>query len=392
MEKKYDEKKSNNKSLYLNYIKMIKKYPLLTEEEERENVCNLRLLNNISIVDVKRVNKIKVKSINLSKIFLSCTNDNYKEVIYSLINYFMTKTNKIDKDILSKLYQYKKMSSQLKRALNVDELSKIVDINRNEEILNREDLLIDVKNYLSYCYSYDKLFYSNLRLVVYYACQYCKNDNAIMDFINEGNIGLMRAIDEYDLSYNSKFSTYASNWIMNYIRRYYVDNESYIKIPYYLKINFMKYKKILGNCESKMSREEIKEFLNISDSELKRFEEYDFEFLSLNKPINDDESETYEEFLSSNYDLEENVMADVLKSDIKYLFSKLNSQEIRVISLRYGFELYNGKSGLTLLEIGKIMNLSGERIRIIEKNAMKKMKLTVENKEKGKKLINYLRS
>ena len=83
---------------------------------------------------------------------------------------------------------------------------------------------------------------------------------------------------------------------------------------------------------------------------------------------------------------------DVLKSDIKYLFSKLNSQEIRVISLRYGFELYNGKSGLTLLEIGKIMNLSGERIRIIEKNAMKKMKLTVENKEKGKKLINYLRS
>ena len=162
-------------------------------------------------------------------------------------------------------------------------------------------------------------------------------------FINEGNMGLMRAIDEYDLSYNSKFSTYASNWIMNYIRRYYVDNESYIKIPYYLKINFMKYKKILGNCESKMSREEIKEFLNISDSELKRFEEYDFEFLSLNKPINDDESETYEEFLSSNYDLEENVMADVLKSDIKYLFSKLNSQEIRVISLRYGFELYNGK-------------------------------------------------
>ena len=140
MEKKYDEKKSNNKSLYLNYIKMIKKYPLLTEEEERENVCNLRLLNNISIVDVKRVNKIKVKSINLSKIFLSCTNDNYKEVIYSLINYFMTKTNKIDKDILSKLYQYKKMSSQLNRALNVDEVSKIVDINRNEEILNREDL------------------------------------------------------------------------------------------------------------------------------------------------------------------------------------------------------------------------------------------------------------
>ena len=391
MEKIYNQKYLD-KSVYLNYIKTLKGYSLLSDEDEKKYIKDLSLLNNISIININKSNKINVRELNLSKLFLSCTDDNYKFVIDSLLSYYRDKTNKNDKEVYDKLHKYKKMGKIANRALNIDEINKIIKVNYDTDILESKQLLKEVENYLIYCQAYNKLFCSNLRLVAYFAHRYSKNENIIMDLISEGNIGLMRAIDEFDLSFETKFSTYASIWIMHYIRRYYIDNETTIRLPYNMKLNFMKYDKTLGNQQKDLSREEIKKTLNISEAEMQRYERYNFEFLSINKNVFDDDSETYEEFLGSDYNLEDEIMQEFLKGDIVNLLECLNDQEKKVITLRYGINNSNRGSGLTLSEVGSIMHLTGERIRIIEVKALRKMRFLVTKKVKYKELINYIRS
>ena len=159
-----------------------------------------------------------------------------------------------------------------------------------------------------------------------------------------------------------------------------------------MKIKFMRYDKIICNKKDQMTRDEIKKCLKINESEMKEYEKYRYEVLSLNQPIGDDEDETYENFLADTLNLEDVCMNDILKSDMKCLFENLNEQEKKVITLRFGLDGSKFKGGLTLLEIAKIMNLSSERIRIIELKAINKMRFMADKKKNCKSLINYIRS
>ena len=378
----------NDDAIYEVYTKEVKKYSLLTEEELKctNNIRNI----NSSIMYSKVINNICIKSLDLNKLFLSLDANNYNIVINKLLNYYRDRNNFEDKKIYKCLSYYRKESAAKNRFLEIDELKEIIDLDYNVKRLDSNNLIEEVDKFLLYKESYDKLFLSNLRLVLFFANQYCRNNEMIMDLINEGNIGLMRAISDYDPTLNIKFSTYASIWIKQKVGKYFVENDSGIRLPYNMKLKFMKYDKLLDN-QNNMTRNDIKKFLNISESEMKEYEKYKYETVSLNQTINDDE-DTYESFLADESCLEDDSMNEFLKDDIKCLFEKLNDQEKKVIALRYGLDKNYRKGGLTLKEIGAIMHLTGERIRMIEFRALNKMRYMANKKEKCKSLINYLRS
>ncbi len=378
----------NDDAIYEVYTKEVKKYSLLTEEELKctNNIRNI----NSSIMYSKVINNICIKSLDLNKLFLSLDANNYNIVINKLLNYYRDRNNFEDKKIYKCLSYYKKESDAKNRFLEIDELKEIIDLDYNVKRLDSNNLIEEVDKFLLYKESYDKLFLSNLRLVLFFANQYCRNNEMIMDLISEGNIGLMRAISDYDPTLNIKFSTYASIWIKQKVGKYFVENDSGIRLPYNMKLKFMKYDKLLDN-QNNMTRNDIKKFLNISESEMKEYEKYKYETVSLNQTINDDE-DTYESFLADESCLEDDSMNEFLKDDIKCLFEKLNDQEKKVIALRYGLDKNYRKGGLTLKEIGAIMHLTGERIRMIEFRALNKMRYMANKKEKCKSLINYLRS
>ena len=378
----------NDDAIYEVYTKEVKKYSLLTEEELKctNNIRNI----NSSIMYSKVINNICIKSLDLNKLFLSLDANNYNIVINKLLNYYRDRNNFEDKKIYKCLSYYKKESDAKNRFLEIDELKEIIDLDYNVKRLDSNNLIEEVDKFLLYKESYDKLFLSNLRLVLFFANQYCRNNEMIMDLISEGNIGLMRAISDYDPTLNIKFSTYASIWIKQKVGKYFVENDSGIRLPYNMKLKFMKYDKLLDN-QNNMTRNDIKKFLNISESEMKEYEKYKYETVSLNQTINDDE-DTYESFLKDESCLEDDSMNEFLKDDIKCLFEKLNDQEKKVIALRYGLDKNYRKGGLTLKEIGAIMHLTGERIRMIEFRALNKMRYMANKKEKCKSLINYLRS
>ena len=377
----------NDDAIYEVYTKEVKKYSLLTEEELKctNNIRNI----NSSIMYSKVINNICIKSLDLNKLFLSLDANNYNIVINKLLNYYRDRNNFEDKKIYKCLSYYKKESDAKNRFLEIDELKEIIDLDYNVKRLDSNNLIEEVDKFLLYKESYHKLFLSNLRLVLFFANQYCRNNEMIMDLISEGNIGLMRAISDYDPTLNIKFSTYASIWIKQKVGKYFVENDSGIRLPYNMKLKFMKYDKLLDN-QNNMTRNDIKKFLNISESEMKEYEKYKYETVSLNQTINDDE-DTYESFLKDESCLEDDSMNEFLKDDIKCLFEKLNDQEKKVIILRYGLDKNYRKGGLTLKEIGAIMHLTGERIRMIEFRALNKMRYMANKKEKCKSLINYLR-
>lgn len=379
----------NDNAIYEAYTKEVKRYSLLTEEEEIKCTNNIRNINS-SIMCSKVINNICIKSLDLNKLFLSLDANNYNIVINKLLNYYRDKNNFEDKKIYKCLSYYRKESDAKNRYLEIDELKEIINLDYNVKRLDSNNLIEEVDKFLLYKESYDKLFLSNLRLVLFFANKYCRNNEMIMDLISEGNIGLMRAISDYDPTLNIKFSTYASIWIKQKVGKYFVENDSSVRLPYNMKVKFMKYDKLLGNQKKTMTRNDIKKFLNISESEMREYEKYKYETVSLNQEINDD-GDTYESFLKDDSCLEDDSMNEFLKDDIKCLFEKLNDQEKKVITLRYGLDTYC-KGGLTLKEIGVIMNLTGERIRMIEFRALNKMRLMANKKEKCKSLINYLRS
>lgn len=386
-----DKFNRNDNNIYEEYTREIKKYPLLTEDEEKKCANNIRYIK-CNIMKVKKVYNIDIKSIDLNKLFYSLNSENYKYVLDKLLNYYKSKNGIEDRYIYKCLYAYKKMSDKNNRVLEYEELKNLIKLDYNIDLKRINNLDEEVDKFILYKESYDKLFLSNLRLVVYFANKYCRNYEMIMDLISEGNIGLMRAIADYDPELNIKFSTYAAIWIKQKVRKYYAENDSVIRLPYNMKIKFMRYDKIICNQKDQMTRDEIKKCLKINESEMKEYEKYRYEVLSLNQPIGDDEDETYENFLADTLNLEDVCMNDILKSDMKCLFENLNEQEKKVITLRFGLDGSKFKGGLTLLEIAKIMNLSSERIRTIELRAINKMRVMADKKKNCKSLINYIRS
>lgn len=223
----------------------------------------------------------------------------------------------------------------------------------------------------------EKLIVSNLRLVVSVAKKHIGRGLSFLDLIQEGNQGLMKAVEKYDWRRGYKFSTYATWWIRQAITRAIADQSRTIRIPVHMVENINKLYKAQRKLTQQLNRqptvEELSDDLQISKEEVKNLFKISQRTTSLSTAINDEEDATLEDFIKdpNQSSIYENVSNKFIKEYLFEVLDTLTPRERKVLVLRYGLE--DGKPR-TLEEVGKQFNVTRERIRQIEAKAVRKLK------------------
>jgi RNA polymerase primary sigma factor len=263
------------------------------------------------------------------------------------------------------------------------------EIGRIPLLTREEEITLAQKVEMGNMEAKSHLINSNLRLVVSIAKKYIGRGMTFLDLIQEGNKGLIRAVEKYDWTKGFKFSTYATWWIRQAITRAIADQARTIRIPVHMVETINKMVRISRKLMQKLGREpmpeEIAKKMAISADKVREIMKISQKTTSLETPIGDDDDSFLGDFIpdesqASPYDA---TSKRLLKENINEVLQALSDRESKVLKMRFGLE---GQRPMTLEEVGKKFGVTRERIRQIEAKALRKLK----HPSRRKKLQDFL--
>ena len=291
----------------------------------------------------------------------------------------------INLNILDDLDDYVSVEDPIKMYLK--EIGKIPLLSVEEEMVLAQKISDPDENIRKEAAK--KMAESNLRLVVSIAKRYMGRGMQLLDLIQEGNLGLLRAVEKFDYQKGFKFSTYATWWIRQAITRSIADQARTIRIPVHMVETINRLIKTQRKLVQELGREpkpeEVAKIMSLPVSKVREIMNFALEPVSMETPIGDEDDSHLGDFLQDfNAEVPVNFAMDVLLHDqLIEVIKSLTEREQKVILLRFGLE--DGKPR-TLEEVGKVFGITRERIRQIEAKALRKLR----NPSKTKRLKDFL--